>query len=160
WHGRRVFLAALQGDRRNAGQPLEFEADKRVLADWGVVFDHRQCDHAPRVVEFDRDNLPYPDTVKVDTAAIAQAGRRTFEHDTDRAARLGGVQALKAQHKAERGGDHCQREGPDQDVVRPRFHSSRYSGTWSVQLRRSDLSFIACLSMISSKTGARFVIVL
>src|SRR2546423_1244806 len=57
--GRRGLLAALQRDRRDAGQALEFEADKCVLADRRVVLDHRQCDHAPRVVELDGDNLPY-----------------------------------------------------------------------------------------------------
>jgi len=44
--------------------------------------------------------------------------------------RLGGVEALKPQHKAERRGNHCQRKGSDQDVIRPRFHSTN-SGTTS-----------------------------
>jgi hypothetical protein len=42
---------------------------------------------------------------------------------------------LKPQHEAERRCDHRQREGPDQDVIRPRFHISKYSETW-VPLRR------------------------
>src|SRR5205085_8718130 len=121
-NGRSGFRTALQRDRGDAGQSLEFEPDQRVLADRRVVLDHRECDHATRIVEFDRDHLAYPNTIKIDAAAVAQAGRRPLEDDPDRAAQFGGVKRLEPQHEAERGGDYRQREGSDQYVVRPRFH--------------------------------------
>ena len=120
----RGLLAALQRDRGDAGQALEFEPDQRVLADRGIVLDHGECDDATRVVQLHGDDFAYPDTVEIDAAAVAQARRRAFEDDADRAARLGGVQALEPQHEAERRGDHRQRERSDQDVIRPRFHQT------------------------------------
>ncbi len=116
-------LATLQRYRSDPGQPLKFEPDQRVLADRGVVLDHRECDNSTRVVQLHGDHFPDPDAVEIHAAAVAQTRCRTFEHDAERAARLGGVEGLEPQHKAERRGNHCQRERSDQDEVRPRFHS-------------------------------------
>src|SRR5207245_3378136 len=86
---RRGLLAALQRYRCDSGQPLKFEPDEGVFAKRSVILDHGECDDTTRVVEFYRDHLTYPDTVEVDAAAVAQAGRRPFEHNTQGAARLG-----------------------------------------------------------------------
>ena len=124
----RGLLAALQRNRGDAGQPLKFEPDQGVLAHRRVVLDHRECDDTTRVVELHGHHFPYPDTVEIDAAAVAQARCRAFEDDAERAARLGGVEALEPEHKAERGGNHRQRERSDQDEIRPRFHQTN-SGT-------------------------------
>ena len=57
-------------------------------------------------------------------------------------------EALEPQHEAERRRNHGQREGSDQDVIRPRFHSIN-SGTL-IQLAASEPSFFL-LSMIFSE---------
>ena len=124
-HRRSGIVTAGQRNRSNSGQALEFQPDLGVLADRGVVLDHRQCDDTSRIVELYRDDLAHPDTVEIDAAAVAQAGCRPLEDDAQWRARLGGVQALKPEHEAERRGDHCQRERSDQDVIRPRFHLSQ-----------------------------------
>ena len=80
----RGLLAALQRDRGDAGQALEFEPDQGVLADRGVVLDQRQRDDATRIVELHGHHLAHPDTVEIDAAAVAQAGRRAFEDDAQR----------------------------------------------------------------------------
>jgi len=127
-HRRRGLLTAFERNRRDPGQALEFESHQGVLAERGIVLDHGERDHAARIVQLDGDHFAYPNTVEIDAAAIAQAGGRTFENDPQRGARLGGVEALEPHHKAERRGDHRQRERSDQDVIRPRFHQNN-SGT-------------------------------
>src|SRR6185437_886617 len=98
-----------------------------------VVLDHGECDDPTRVVELYGDHLAYPDTIKIDAATVAQARRRALEDDPQGRARLGGVQALKPHHKAERRGDHRQRERPDQDEIRPRFHQiNSGTGYWPI----------------------------
>ncbi len=129
WHRRRGLLAAFQRNRGDPGQSLEFQPDQGVLADRSVVLNHGECDDSTRVVELHRDHLTHPDTIEIDVAAVAQASRGTFENDPQGAARLGGVKALEPENEAERRGDHRQREQPDEDVVRPRFHQELR--TWS-----------------------------
>src|SRR6202042_2881523 len=80
-HAGRGLLAALERDRGDAGQALEFEPDQGVLADRGVVLDHGECDDPTRVVELYGYHFAYSDTVEIDAAAIAQAGRRALEDD-------------------------------------------------------------------------------
>ena len=136
-HRRSPLLAAFERDRGDAGQTLEFEPDQGVLADRGVVLDHGQRDNSTRIIELHGHYFPYPDTVKVHAAAVAEAGCRALEHDAQGAAQLGGVQALEPQHEAKGGRDHRQRERTDQDVVRPRFHLLVYSSAKSRQRVRA-----------------------
>jgi hypothetical protein len=79
-------------------------------------------DNATRIVELHRDDFPYPDTVEIDAATVAQAGGRALEDHAQGAARLGGVQALEPQHEAECRRDHRQGEGADQHIVRAGLH--------------------------------------
>src|SRR5205085_12526295 len=98
-------LAALQRGGGDAGQALELEADHGVVADRSLVLDHGERDNATRVVELHGDHFPYPDTVEIDAAAIAQARGRAFKDHPERAALLGGMQALEPEHEAERSRD-------------------------------------------------------
>src|SRR6185312_8223917 len=132
-----------------------------VLADRGVLLDERQRHHPTRVVELHLDHLAYPDTVKVHAAAVAQARRGALEDDPQRAALLGGVEALKPENKAERGRNHGQREGPDQDIVRPRFHQlPRTRPRCSFAASGPSLIFLPWRMIPSENRSPRFGIML
>ena len=70
---RRLVRSAGEGDRRNAGQPLKFEADLGVAFHRRVAVDHGERHDAARMVELERHHFADPDAGKIHAAALAQA---------------------------------------------------------------------------------------
>ena len=93
WRRRRLVRSAGERDRRDAGQPLEFEADLGVAFHRRVAVDHGQRHDAARMVELQRHHLADPDAGEIHAAALAQARGRTFEDHPERHLLLGAGEA-------------------------------------------------------------------
>src|SRR4030088_912793 len=122
WHRGRGSRAARQRDRRHAGEPLEFQAHNRVLADRGAVIQPDKGDNLARVVELEGQDFPNLNTVEVHAAALAQNTGGTFENDAKRASLLDALNFLEPKMPNERRRDDRKRRGSDHQVVCPRFH--------------------------------------
>src|SRR6185437_7995049 len=120
----RGAAAALERERGDAGQALEFEANVGVVVDRNRFIDRDSHENLLRVLRIEREapHLADADAVEHHGAAGAKAVHRAVEGDLVIAAIAAAARALEPVDEAERAGDHHQREQSDQGVVRPGLH--------------------------------------